>query len=155
MGKAVTTLSADGSPGKNSAQGKHGSNGVRIGARGASGGNATPAQAGTNACSLSVQVQQSPSNGTIQVIDSFSVHELSVDEDLILSARGGDGGHGADGGNGGNGARGSKGRVRVVSDCVAYRIVSCWVPASFPLSICSNESFISCARIFVSSSGCH
>jgi hypothetical protein len=119
MGKAVITLSADGCPGQNSAQGKHGSNGVRIGAHGASGGNATPAQAGTNACSLSVQIQQSPDNGTIQVIDSFSVHELSVDEDLILSACGGDGGHGADGGNGGNGARGSKGRVRAVSDCVA------------------------------------
>jgi hypothetical protein len=44
-----------------------------------------------------------------------------VDEDVILSARGGDGGNGADGGNGGSGARGSKGRVRAVSDSVASR----------------------------------
>jgi hypothetical protein len=119
MGKAVTTLSADGSPGHNSIQGKHGSNGVYSGANGGSGGDATPTQAGTDACSLSVQIQQSPDNdGTIQVIDSLLTHELSVDEDLILSARGGDGGRGADGGNGGNGARGSNGRVRVVLCCV-------------------------------------
>jgi hypothetical protein len=122
-GKAVITLSADRSPGQNSVQGKHGSNGVYSGAHGGSGGDATPAQVGTNAGSLSVQIQQSQENSSIQVIDSFSVHELSTDEDVILSARGGDGGNGADGGNGGNGARGSKGRVRVhvVSDSVASR----------------------------------
>jgi hypothetical protein len=118
MSKALITLSADGSPGQNSVQGKHGSNGFHSGAHGGSGGDATPAHAGTNACSLSVQIQQSQDNGTIQVIDSFLTHELSVDEDLILSARGGDGGRGADGGNGGNGARGSNGRVRVVLCCV-------------------------------------
>lgn len=119
MGKAVITLSADGSPGQNSVQGKHGSNGVHSGAHGGIGRDATPAQAGTDACSLSVQIQQSQDNGTIQVIDSFLTRELSVDEDIILSARGGCGGRGAGGGNGGDGARGSKGRVRVVSDSVA------------------------------------
>ena len=131
-GKAVITLSADGSLGQNSVQGEHGSNGVHSGARGGSGGDATPAQAGTNACSLSVQMQQSQENGSIQVVDSFSVHELSVDKDLILSARGGDGGNGADGGNGGNGARGCRGRVRLVSDSVAScRVVFCCVVLCF------------------------
>lgn len=112
---AVITLSVDGTPGQNSIKDKHGSNGVHAGAHGESGGDATPAKVGTNACSLSVQIQQSQDNGTIHVIDSLSDNTLSVDEDIIISARGGDGGNGADGGNGGNGARGSKGRVRVVS----------------------------------------
>jgi hypothetical protein len=149
MGKAVITLSADGSPGQNSVQGKHGSNGVHSGAHGGSGGDATPAHAGTNACSLSVQIQQSQDNGTIQVIDSFLTHELSVDEDLILSARGGDGGRGADGGNGGDGAPGSKGRVRIVSDSIASCcVVLCCVVLATCLarsrmgssaSLCSDE----------------
>jgi hypothetical protein len=132
--RAVITLSADGSPGRNSLHGKDGSNGLLSGARGKSGGDATPAQAGTNASSLSVQIQQSQShaNGTsmIQVVDSSSLplHELSVDEDIILSALGGDGGDGANGGNGGNGARGSWGRVRVKLDYVtSFHIVLCWL----------------------------